>query len=210
MLDVGPYYVTNLIQLIGPVKKVMALSSTPSPFRTIGSKPRAGEKIKVETPTTIQSLLEFESGAIITMGASWDVWHHGHNNMELYGEDGTLYVPDPNFFGGELQMSKGSKLLKKMPKFAHPLGIPNQKHGQGMMANYRTAGLADMASAIQNDRPHRCSLEMSLHAVDVMTSILKAGETGRAIKPSTTCERPAALDQREAKALLAPVKRARK
>ncbi len=210
VLDVGPYYVTNLIQLIGPVKKVMALSSTPSPFRTIGSKPRAGEKIKVETPTTIQSLLEFESGAIITMGASWDVWHHGHNNMELYGEDGTLYVPDPNFFGGELQMSKGSKLLKKMPKFAHPLGIPNQKHGQGMMANYRTAGLADMASAIQNDRPHRCSLEMSLHAVDVMTSILKAGETGRAIKPSTTCERPAALDQREAKALLAPVKRARK
>lgn len=210
VLDVGPYYITNLIQLIGPVKKVMAIASTPSPYRTIGSKPRAGEKIKVETPTTVQSLLEFESGAIITMGASWDVWHHGHNNMELYGETGTLYVPDPNFFGGELQMSKGSKLLKKVPSFNHPLGIPNQKHGHGMMANYRTAGLADMASAIQDHRPHRCSLEMSLHAVDVMVSILKAGETGRAIKPSTTCERPDALDKREAKALLAPVKKARK
>lgn len=210
VLDVGPYYITNLIQLIGPVKKVMAIASTPSPYRTIGSKPRAGEKIKVETPTTVQSLLEFESGAIITMDASWDVWHHGHNNMELYGETGTLYVPDPNFFGGELQMSKGSKLLKKVPSFNHPLGIPNQKHGHGMMANYRTAGLADMASAIQDHRPHRCSLEMSLHAVDVMVSILKAGETGRAIKPSTTCERPDALDKREAKALLAPVKKARK
>lgn len=210
VLDIGPYYVTNLVQLLGPVKKVMAMSSTPSSHRTITSKPRAGEKIKVETPTTIHSLLEFDSGAIITMGTSWDVWHHDHGNMELYGEDGTLYVPDPNFFGGELQMSKGKKLKAKMPAFAHALGVPNQEHGQGMMANYRTAGLADMALAIQEDRPHRCSLEMSLHVVDVMVSVLKAGETGRAINLSTTCERPAFLDKKEARSMLAPKPRAKK
>ncbi|MCJ8308089.1 MAG: Gfo/Idh/MocA family oxidoreductase [Rhizobiaceae bacterium] len=210
VLDIGPYYVTNLVQLLGPVKKVMAMSSTPSSHRTITSKPRAGEKIKVETPTTIHSLLEFESGAIITMGTSWDVWHHGHGNMELYGEDGTLYVPDPNFFGGELQMSKGKKLKAKMPSFAHALGVPNQKHNQGMMANYRTAGLADMALAIQEDRPHRCSLEMSLHVVDVMVSVLKAGETGRAVNLSTTCEQPAFLDKKEARSMLAPKPRAKK
>ena len=210
VLDIGPYYITNLVQLLGPVTKVMAMSSTPSSHRTITSKPRAGEKIKVETPTTIHSLLEFESGAIITLGTSWDVWHHEHNNMELYGEDGTLYVPDPNFFGGELQMSDGKKLRKKVPAFAHALGVPNQKHSQGMMANYRTAGLADMASAILEGRDHRCSQEMSLHVVDVMVSILKAGETGKAVKPSTTCERPAALDKKEARAMLAPKPRTKK
>ncbi|MEP3278438.1 MAG: Gfo/Idh/MocA family oxidoreductase [Stappiaceae bacterium] len=203
VLDVGPYYVTNLIQLIGPVKRVMAISSTPSPHRTIGSQPRAGEKIPVETPTTIHALLEFDNGAVITMGTSWDVWHHGHQNMELYGEDGTLYVPDPNFFGGDLQMTKGSEPLEALPAFDHPLGVPNQEHGNGMMANYRTAGLADMASAIMEGRPHRCSLEMSLHAVDVMTSILKAGETGTPVDLTTTCERPTALTMDEAKAMLA-------
>ena len=102
------------------------------------------------------------------------------------------------------------KLKAKMPAFAHALGVPNQEHGQGMMANYRTAGLADMALAIQEGRPHRCSLEMSLHVVDVMVSVLKAGETGRAVSPSTTCERPAFLDKKEARSMLAPKPRAKK
>lgn len=203
MLDLGPYYITNLVQLLGPVKRVMAMAATPSEFRTITSKPRSGEKIKVETPTTLHALLEFETGAIITLGTSWDVWHHGHNHIELYGETGTLYLPDPNFFGGELQMSQGKKLRKKLPAFKHALGVANQKHDEGMMANYRTAGLADMASAILEGRPHRCSLEMSLHVVEVMLSILKAGETGKAINLASTCERPEALDKKQARSMLA-------
>ena len=209
VLDIGPYYITNLIQLIGPVKRVMAVSSTPSPTRTITSTPRYGQKIKVETPTTIQSLLEFENGASIMFGASWDVWEHGHSPMELYGEDGTLHVPDPNFFGGEVAMTQGAKPVKRLPAWKHPFSVPNQKHDRGMLANYRAAGLADMALAIREGRPHRCSLEMALHAVDVMTSILKSGETGRAVDISTTCERPAALGIAEAKALLKPVKKAK-
>ncbi len=209
VLDIGPYYITNLIQLIGPVRRVTAVSSTPSPTRTITSKPRYGQKIKVETPTTIQSLLEFENGATIMFGASWDVWEHGHSNMELYGEDGTLHVPDPNFFGGEVSMTKGADPVKKLPAWKHPFSVPNQEHPRGMLANYRAAGLADIALAIREDRPHRCSLEMALHAVDVMTSILKSGETGRAVDISTTCERPAALGIAEARALLRPVKKAK-
>ena len=206
VLDIGPYYITNLIQLIGPVRSVMAMTTTPASHRTIGSKPRKGEQIKVETPTTIHALMEFVSGATVSLGASWDVWHHGHNNMELYGEDGTLYVPDPNFFGGEIRLTRKGK-EKKPPKFSHPLGVPNQKHGQGMMANYRTIGLADMAAAILEGRPHRCSHELALHAVDVMTSILKAGETGKAVKMSTVCERPAALTSANATKLLASRKK---
>jgi hypothetical protein len=102
-----------------------------------------------------------------------------------------------------VSFTKGAKPAKKLPKWDHPLGVPNQKHSQGMMANYRTAGLADMAIAIGENRPHRCSMELALHAVEVMTSILKSGETGRFIEMTTTCDRPAALGPKEAKALLA-------
>ena len=203
VLDVGPYYVTNLIQLVGPVRRVVAMASTPSPLRTITSKPRFGEKIKVDTPTTIHAILEFANGALITLASSWDVWQHGHSPMELYGELGSLHVPDPNFFGGKVAVTKEREFVKKLPKWDHPLGIANQDHPQGKVANWRTAGLADMAIAIGEGRPHRCSMELALHAVDVMTSILKSGETGRPVQLRTTCERPAALGPREARALLA-------
>ncbi len=93
--------------------------------------------------------------------------------------------------------------MKKLPAWNHPFGVPNQKHSQGMMANYRTAGLADMALAIEAGRPHRCSMELALHAVDVMTAILKAAETGKFVAMQTSCERPAALGPKDAKALLA-------
>ncbi|KFB10901.1 Gfo/Idh/MocA family protein [Nitratireductor basaltis] len=204
VLDVGPYYVTNLIQLIGPVRRVGALSSIPAKERTILSEPRKGEKIPVETPTTIHAVLEFESGAIITLGASWDVWHHKHSNMELYGEKGSLHVPDPNFFGGDLAVTEEGNLLDELPDWPHPFAVPNQGLEEGRpLANYRAAGLADMAQAILEGRPHRCSLEMSLHAIDVMTSILKSGETGSFVTLQTTCERPAALGVDAAGNLLA-------
>ncbi|MCT8999774.1 Gfo/Idh/MocA family protein [Chelativorans intermedius] len=202
VLDVGPYYVTNLIQLIGPVRRVAALASIPAKERTILSEPRRGEKISVETPTTIHAVMEFENGAIITLGASWDVWHHRHTNMELYGERGSLHVPDPNFFGGELTLTDEATVAA-LPQWEHPLGVANQEGRDGKgLANYRTAGLADMALAILEGRPHRCSLEMSLHAVDVMTSILKSAESGGFVALSTRCERPAALDIEAARRLL--------
>jgi predicted dehydrogenase len=206
ILDVGPYYVANLIQLIGPVRRVAAFTSIPAPERTITSKPRYGQKIPVKTPTTIHGVLEFENGAVVTISGSWDVWKHGHSPMELYGEEGTLFLPDPNFFGGEIVQTKRGEPLKKAPAWNHPLGIPNQQHSQGMMANYRTVGLADMALAIAGDRPHRCSMEMALHAIEVMTGLLKAGETGKVVTMQTSCERPAALGIADAKAMLAKQK----
>ena len=111
--------------------------------------------------------------------------------------------PIPNFFGGMVSYTQGAKPVKKLPAWNHPFGVPNEKHSQGMMANYRTAGLADMALAIEAGRPHRCSMELALHAVDVMTAILKSAETGKFVAMQTTCERPAALGPKEAKALLA-------
>lgn len=203
VLDVGPYYVSNLIQLVGPVRRVGAVASIPARERTIGSRPRTGEKIPVNTPTTIHAVMEFHDGALITLNASWDVWTHGHSPIELYGEEGTIFVPDPNFFGGDVRYTKRGDPVKKLPKWDHPLSVPNQQHPQGAMANYRTVGLSDMAVAIMEGRPHRCSMEAALHTVDVMTGILKSAESGKFVDMKTTCERPEALGVREAKALLA-------
>lgn len=206
ILDLGPYYISNLVQLIGPVTRVAALASIPAKERTITSKPRFGQKIPVTTPTTIHALLEFANGATITFNASWDVWKHGHAPIELYGEEGTIFVPDPNFFGGDVMFTNRADPVKKLPKWQHAFSVPNQQHAQGMMANYRASGLADMALGILEDRPHRCSLEFSLHVIDVMTGILKSGETGKFVAMQTTCERPAALSPADAKAMLAKKK----
>jgi predicted dehydrogenase len=105
-----------------------------------------------------------------------------------------------------VRFTQDSKPVKKLPKWKHPFGVPNEMHGQGMMANYRTSGLADMAVAIAEGRPHRCSMELALHAVDVMTGLLRSGETGKFVAMQTTCERPAALGVKEAKELLAKKK----
>ncbi|PVB62217.1 Gfo/Idh/MocA family oxidoreductase [Labrenzia sp. 011] len=199
ILDLGPYYISNLVQLLGPVKRVTAMTSCGSDERTITSQPRFGEKIKVETPTTIHAVMEFRSGAQITYCASWDVWQHGHSNMELYGREGTLHVPDPNFFGGEVRMTEKDSFVNIAENWKHPFSRANDR----THANYRTAGLADMAQAILDDRPHRCSLEFALHVVDVMTSILASGESGRFIDIKTTCSRPDALDPQAAQDLLA-------
>ncbi|MEZ2219376.1 Gfo/Idh/MocA family protein [Rhizobium sp. RCC_161_2] len=202
ILDLGPYYIANLINLIGPVKRVGAMTSMASETRTITSQPRNGETIPVKTPTTIQALLEFVSGATVTVTASWDVWSHRHANMELYGTDGSLYVPDPNFFGGVVEASGRDKEIKPLADWAHPFGIANQESPSGARANYRTAGLADLAASLIDGRDARCSLDRTLHGVDVMTSILKSGAENRFIDLTTTCTQPAALGIEEAQALL--------
>ncbi|MGE6742187.1 Gfo/Idh/MocA family protein [Allorhizobium pseudoryzae] len=202
ILDLGPYYIANLINLIGPVKRVVALTSMANPTRTITSQPLAGAVIPVETPTNIHALLEFASGATVTLSASWDVWSHRHNNMELYGTEGSIFVPDPNFFGGKVEASGKNKDIQPLEEWDHPFGKANQESPQGPRANYRTAGLADMAMALLSGRDPRCSLERTLHGIDVMTSILKSGQDGCFVDLATTCTQPAALGVDEALALL--------
>jgi predicted dehydrogenase len=159
--------------------------------------------VPVKTPTNIHALLEFTSGATINLSTSWDVWHHKRNHFELYGTEGTLYVPDPNFFGGTVEIGGKDGSLTVLEPWDHPFGVPNQEHAQrGPLANYRTAGLADMVAALQSGRDARCSLERTLHGVDVMMACLTSGETGQFVTLTTTCTRPAALSPDEARALL--------
>ncbi len=197
VLDMGPYYISNLVQLLGPVARVTAMSSSARSERTIGSGPRSGEAVAVETPTTIHAILAFASGAQITFCASWDVWAQGHAPMELYGLEGSLFLPDPNFFGGSVEMTRREDPAA-LPDWDHPFSVAND----GAHANYRAAGLADMARAIRDAGQPRCSLAFALHVVEVMQSILTAGEEGRVVSLETTCDRPAPLSPEEARGLL--------
>lgn len=204
MLDMGPYYIANLINLIGPVRRVAALTSAASPTRTISSEPRKGEVIPVRTPTTIHALLDFVSGATVTLSTSWDVWSHKRANMELYGTEGTIYVPDPNIFSGRVEVAGRDGRIDEIASWDHPFGRFNAYHpAVGDHANYRTAGLADMVAALRDGRDARCSIDRALHGVEVMTACLKSGEEGAFVTMQTTCTRPAALGMDEAAALLA-------
>jgi predicted dehydrogenase len=200
MLDLGPYYVANLINLLGPVRRVGALTSSAVAERTISNGPRNGQTVPVKTPTNIHALLEFHSGATVNLSTSWDVWHHKRNHFELYGTEGTLYVPDPNFFGGAIEIGGRDGSLAALDPWDHPFGRNNQNHNGRELANYRTAGLADMVTALVEGRDARCSLDRALHGVDVMTACLTSGAAGEFVTLSTTCTRPAALSPDPARA----------
>ena len=204
ILDLGPYYITDLINLVGPIKRVSAFTGMARTEREVTAEgPFKGTFVKVGTPTTIHAILEFHSGAIITLGASWDVSSHGHHNIELYGTEGSVYVPDPNFFNGDVTITDRAGTKEKVTPWDHPFGVANQGLDTATpRANYRNAGLSDMLSAAETGRHARCDLDVALHAVDVMTSILKAGETHSVITLQTTCERPAPLGPDEARAML--------
>lgn len=203
VLDLGPYYITNLVQLIGPVKAVTAMAAASFATRTIANGARNGETVPVQTPTNIHAILEFHNGALITLGASWDVWAHRHENMELYGTKASLYVPDPNFFAGEVLRADKAGAPVALTPSDHPFSVANSKDGAGAdRANYRCAGLADMAEAIGEGRPHRCSLELATHVVEVMTAILDSAHSRSWIEMGTTCARPAPLTPAQARAML--------
>ncbi|MEO9516302.1 MAG: Gfo/Idh/MocA family oxidoreductase [Paracoccaceae bacterium] len=204
MLDIGPYYVTALVNILGPVIRVAALTTSASDTRVIKSEPRKGETLQVNTPTNIQALFHFENDATVSIVTSWDVWAHRHENLELYGTEGSLYIPDPNFFGGAIIAGGADNAdMETLPEWDHPFGKANETNGAGEpQANYRTAGLADMAAAIRENRPHRCSLELASHVIDVMTATLKSGETGAFVTLDSTCTRPDPLTPDQARALM--------
>ena len=209
VLDMGPYYISNLVNLIGPVKRVAALAGTGRKERVINNQPnnpRNGEKLKVKVPTTYHALLEFANGACITVGLSWDVWAHKHQNMELYGQTGAMFVPDPNFFGGDVLVAGSDQKPTALPAWDHPFGKNNwgmhNSQTDVLWANYRCAGLADMADAIIKKRLARCDISMVAHVVEVMTAMMEAGVKRKVIKLKSTCKRPAPLGPDEARALM--------
>ena len=194
ILDLGPYYVTQLVNMLGPVRRVSGLATVGSPVRVVTSEPLKGTKIEVEVPTTVNGLLEFESSANLTLSASWDVWRHQRAPIEIYGTEGSLLVPDPNFFGGTVQISERDADWTSVDIAAHPFGISNRTKGNGdPVADYRIVGVLDMATAIQQGRPHRANGRLALHVLEVLEAFERSSKEGRHITIETACERPEAV-----------------
>ena len=181
MFDMGPYYLTALVNLLGPARRVSSSTRITFPNRTIASEPKKGRKIKVEVPTHIAGTIDFASGAIGTMVTSYDVWRHACPTIEIYGTEGSVKVPDPNGFGGTVMLSTPADDWEEVP-LTH-----------GYTDGNRGIGVADMAYALRFGRPHRASGEMALHVLDIMQAFHEASDTGRCIELKTTCERPAQM-----------------
>jgi predicted dehydrogenase len=192
VLDMGPYYVTQLVNLLGPVRRVAAVASIGNPTRTITSQPLAGTTIQVEVPTTVNAVLEFADGANVSLSASWDVWKHNRTSpIEIYGTEGTLLGVDPNFFGNTPRVCGPDGHWRDVDIAAYPFGTPNREMRNGtMQADYRMVGLVDMALAIRQQRPHRASGELALHVLEVLEGLIEASASGRFVSLSTRCARP--------------------
>ena len=198
VFDLGVYYLTQLINLNGPIKNVNALSGTASNERIITSQPRFGEKIVVETPTTLMGTLEFHNNSKIQFFCSWDVWKHKHSFIELYGLDGSIIVPDPNFFSGNILLSKKDNEWQNINNDQMLLGFPNKVDNDGMkISNYRGIGLSDMINSIEKNNKPRCSLDLSLHVLEVMEGIIKSSETNTTKIIETKPDKPQLLDEKE-------------
>ncbi len=198
VFDLGVYYLTQLINLNGSIKSVHATSGTALKERIITSKPRYGQKIRVETPTTLMGILEFNNKSKIQFFCSWDIWNHTHSNIELYGLNGSMVLPDPNFFSGDIMISKKNNEWDKINNDKMPLGIPNKIDNDGKkIANYRGIGLSDMVNSIKNKNKPRCSLDLSIHVLETMECIIKSSESKSKIHLTTKIEKPKYMDNEE-------------
>ncbi len=182
MFDMGPYYLTALVNLLGPVKRVTGSARITFPERTITSQPKNGTVITVDTPTHIAGVMDFASGAVVTIIQSFDVWAHGLPYIEIYGTEGSMKVPDPNGFGGPVLIRKPGQSDWTEAPLTHSYA-----------ANSRGIGVADMAYGLRSGRKHRASEELTYHVLDLMHCFHDASDQGRHITPESSCERPAPL-----------------
>ena len=182
LFDMGPYYLTALVGLLGPVRRVTGSARITHAQREIKSDPLRGQRMDVEVPTHVAGVLDFVSGPIATLVTSFDVQASRYRTIEIYGTEATLALPDPNSFGGPVRLRRSTdEDWEELP-----LSHANEPPSRGI-------GLGDMVRATALGRPHRASLELATHVVELMESILRASETGGHVELETRSERPAPL-----------------
>ncbi|MFN2217954.1 MAG: Gfo/Idh/MocA family oxidoreductase [Anaerolineae bacterium] len=192
LFDIGPYYLTALISLLGPVRRVTGSARITYPERTVGSGPKQGQTIPVETPTHVASILDFASGPVATLVTSFDVavsagaalnlYGIGGALLEIQGTTGTLSMPDPNIFGGPVRLRR----LDESDWREMPLTHVHTGNDRGL-------GAADLAYALRTGRPHRANGQLAYHVLDAMHAVLEASNCGQHVELTSTCERPAPL-----------------
>ncbi len=183
LFDMGPYYITALTNLLGGIKSVYGYSRTSYPTRLITAKPHEGEIIQVNTPTHIESFLTFDSGVVVSLLTSFDIYSTKQTNIEIYGTKGTLYVPDPNCFTGTITFFNGEtgKSEEYPPEFDYA-------------ENSRCLGLADMAKEIECGRASRTTARQTFHVLEAMASVMKSAELGAPVFLTSHFEREAPMD----------------
>jgi predicted dehydrogenase len=182
MLDMGPYYITALVSLLGPVAEVSGMSKISFPTRTITSEPHNGTVVTVDVPTYVTGMMRFNSGAIGTIFTTFDAHRAQVPRIEIYGSEGTLSVPDPNTFGGPVMLFRPEK--KEFLEIPMVFGYPE---------NSRGLGVADMAAALENGREPRCSLPLIHHAIEVLTGYQRSSDSRKNVKIKTRLKRPAPM-----------------
>ncbi|MGC8738793.1 MAG: Gfo/Idh/MocA family protein [Candidatus Hydrogenedens sp.] len=179
LFDMGPYYLTSLVFLLGPVKSVFAKGKINFNTRTITSPPKYGQKIHVEVLTDIHAILSFESGVICSLIMSFDTWSHHLPYIEIHGETGSLSLPDPNQFGGKILFYNQFK--KEWSEFPTCFNY---------FTNMRGLGISDMAHALQTNSSYCATGELALHIVEIMEGIHKSIEEQQIISLITSISRP--------------------
>lgn len=179
LFDMGPYYLSALVTLLGPVRRVTGSTRTSFPTRTVTSEPKRGLKVRVETPTHLTTVLDFVQGAVGHLTTSFDVVAHSMPHIEVYGSEGTLQVPDPNGFGGPVRIRKrGDADWTEVPL------------DRAYSENSRGLGVLDMGLAVVEGRPHRCDGETALHVLEIMHAAHWASEQGSHVTLETRPDRP--------------------
>jgi predicted dehydrogenase len=193
LLDLGPYYVTALVAMLGPVARVTSLTRATFPERTIAVGPRRGEVVSVEVPTHVSGALQFETGAIVTLLLSWDVLATNLPYLELYGDEGSLAVGNPDEFDGEPRLRRAGRedLAQPPPPPGTVRWYPIPLAGRGEVQ--RGVGVADMALALREERPHRASGELAHHVLEVLLALQDGAAGGGGTRIESSCARPAPL-----------------
>ena len=181
MLDLGPYYLTAIVALLGPVAEAMALTSTRTQTRTLGAGPRAGEEFTVHVPTHVAALLRLESDAIATLAIGFEARDQYVSGMIVYGSEGSLELPDANEFGGPLRMRRGQGDWKPVP--SAPRGAQET----------RGIGLHEMLQAAHEGRPHQASGALGLHVLEAAVAALTSAVERRAVAVTSTVPYPEAI-----------------
>ena len=209
VIDMGPYFYTMLVNLLGPAKKIRAQATMINEYREIGSGPKKNSKFKVEIPTSYMVSIEFKSDAIIQGFISFDVINHQRNHMEFYGTKGSIVGPDPNMFGGPIfaSFTEGGE-WKEYSTENMKIGKINIFNQSGRSnesptnANYRGVGLAEMISCIDSNKKHRCNGELALHVLDMIDSTIRSAKISKPIELSTNCEQPKYFPEEEISELI--------
>ncbi|WP_328504612.1 Gfo/Idh/MocA family oxidoreductase [Streptomyces sp. NBC_00457] len=197
VLDMGPYYLAALVNCLGPVAQVAAATRIGAPTRKVTSPGRVVDEITVEVPTHASATLTFASGAIATTLMSFDVWDTELPRIEIYGTEGTLALPNPNFFDGDVRLKRHGdtdwQVLTPVTELFGAVDTPEQ-HRRGL-------GVRDLAGATEGG-PHRANPHFAFHILDVLTSFETSQQQNRFVALESSCARP---EPRAATALAAPV-----